>query len=568
MQKTKIKAIRRFTLGFALVAALTACGGGGGSSPEVAGEPLRANISCSYDHVYITVAGVRALQHVGGAETWVDVALATPQRIDLVGLGGGVLQAVGAALLPAGHYTEVRLVLAEGDAANQVQPTGGALAPLAVPSAARSGLKLTGDFLVPAGQTGDVVLDGFDACRTVVAAGNPNALTYQLKPQLPVTLQLAAVDVESTIGPGTVTAVIGGGHTVTLQQGTSTWVIQRYGAEGQPTGGTATIAPATTPADNWAAMVPLTGGGYAVTWLRTVEFQQFGGSIYQIYTQAFTADGAAIGSPLPVAQTVPGRYWISRPLALPQMAALAGGGYVVAWALQPPLDTAVYAQRFNADGSPAAAAVQVTPDGSGYLGVTGLASGGYMVHWGGTGTTGHVRAFSSADVALAPAQAAGPSWWGMALQAAVTEPVILTPLAGGGAAMVWLGPVSADSATRFVHVLQLAPDGTVVSQSIADGSVLPGTAHEAPAVFALADGGYVVAWIESGEVHARRFTASGAPAGPETRINLVTTGAQAPVAVVAQASGGFMITWSGLGSDGVRANYGRRFTASGLLAAP
>jgi hypothetical protein len=87
-------------------------------------------------------------------------------------------------------------------------------------------------------------------------------------------------------------------------------------------------------------------------------------------------------------------------------------------------------------------------------------------------------------------------------------------------------------------------------------------------VAGLADGGYVVAWLEAGEVHARRFSAGGSPAGTETRINLATTAAERPIAVVATADGGFMITWSGVGTDGIRRNYARTFPANGLLAAP
>ena len=80
--------------------------------------------------------------------------------------------------------------------------------------------------------------------------------------------------------------------------------------------------------------------------------------------------------------------------------------------------------------------MQVTPDGSGYLGVTGLANGGYLVSWGGTGPTGHVRAFSATDIPLGPALAAGPSWSDMMTRPFSAGPVILTPLAGGGAVVV------------------------------------------------------------------------------------------------------------------------------------
>jgi hypothetical protein len=37
---------------------------------------------------------------------------------------------------------------------------------------------------------------------------------------------------------------------------------------------------------------------------------------------------------------------------------------------------------------------------------------------------------------------------------------------------------------------------------------------------------------------------------------------------VAMADGGFMISWSGVGSDGVRSNHARVFPATGLPGTP
>jgi hypothetical protein len=115
-------------------------------------------------------------------------------------------------------------------------------------------------------------------------------------------------------------------------------------------------------------------------------------------------------------------------------------------------------------------------------------------------------------------------------------PTFISPLAGVGAVMVWVrfeSSTSSTSSTPYVHVLQLAPDATPLGAArIVDGSTAPANGHAAGAVAGLADGGYAVAWIEVGEVHARRFAA---------------------------ANGGFMITWSGVGSDSVRSNYGRVF---------
>jgi len=561
---TGTKALR-WLAGLVLATVLAACGGGGSESAGALPESAN-NASCSYQHLYITVEQVRVRQQAGGGEQWTETALTAPQRIDLMNLSGGLLQALGAALLAAGHYTEVRLILVSNDdgtgLANAVQPTGGNLTTLSVPSGAQSGLKLKGDFVVPMGQTGDVALQGFNPCEAVIKTGNRNSPRYQLKPEMSATMHLMAISPEMPIASGMVMPLMGGGYVVSRMQGTDTWVLQRYGADGQPVGAEATIAPPLISAD-WAAgmsIAPLTGGGYAVMWIRLVQFERFGGSLYQVMTQSFTAAGAPIGSPLSIAETIPGRYWISRPIAMPQIAALTGGGYVVVWGLQSHTDSAVYAQRFNADGTPAGAIHQVAPAGTGYFGVTGLTTGGYMVTWGGAeGDTGFVRAYSSTDTPLGPAQPAGPSWSDF-FGVGGGEPTFISPLAGGGAVMVWVRFESFTSSTPYVRVLQLAPDATPLGAArIVDGSTAPANGHAAGAVAGLADGGYVVAWIEVGEVHARRFAADGTPVGEETRINQVTTSAEPPLDVVAMAGGGFMITWSGIGSDGVRSNYGRLF---------
>jgi hypothetical protein len=178
-------------------AALAACGGGGGSDGAAATGTgtLRVALtdapSC-YQHVYVTVQKVRVHQSAtaGDADAgWSDLTLAAPQRIDLVSLSNGVLQELGSTPLPAGHYQQVRLVLADNAGsgasamANSVQPNGGAETALDTPSAMQSGLKLRADFDVAAGQMADLVLD-FDACKSIVQAGNSGK--FILKPVISV----------------------------------------------------------------------------------------------------------------------------------------------------------------------------------------------------------------------------------------------------------------------------------------------------------------------------------------------------------------------------------------------
>jgi hypothetical protein len=180
-------------------AALVACGGGGGSDTTAAPGALRLAMTdapaCGYDHVYVTVDRVRVHQSSGASDSdagWSEVALATPKRIDLLTLTNGVLEELGQTQLPAGNYTQVRLVLVDNGGNNQlanaVQPTGGALVALSTPSGQQSGLKLKTNFQVQSGQTADLLLD-FDACRSVVQAGNSSS--YILKPVISVTPRVA-----------------------------------------------------------------------------------------------------------------------------------------------------------------------------------------------------------------------------------------------------------------------------------------------------------------------------------------------------------------------------------------
>lgn len=368
--------------------------------------------------------------------------------------------------------------------------------------------------------------------------------------QLPVALP------ERQIASGTVMPLLGGGYVVSREPAVNVWVLQRYGADGQPVGPETTIAP---PFGSIRPVVPtiapLAGGGYALMWLQ--EGADSADRAYDVYTKSYTSAGTVMGSPLRIARTDPGR--LSRPPAVPQLAPLAGGGYVIVWGLQPG-DSGVYAQRFNADGSPAAAAHQVAVEGNGYLGVTGLTTGGYLVTWGVfTGPDGRARAYSSNDVPLGPAQPAGSNWTG----GHITLPDELAALAGGGAVIAW------QVAFEHLRALPLASDATPLgSPTIVDANAAS-PFNIWSSVVGLADGGYVVAWFEIGTtaregLFARRFAADGTPMGLETRVNLITTSPHSPV-MVAMADGGFMITWSGVGVDGVRANYGRVFPANGLI---
>ncbi len=195
----KIRTLALIAMAFGLQW-LAGCGGGGddaGGGIGGSGSPLgtlRISLTdapaCGYDAVNITVERIRVHQSDGAADNdsgWHDIALQPARRVDLLSLTNGVLLELGEVALPAGKYTQLRLVLAGNSGAtplaNSVVPTDGSETALDTPSAQQSGLKLKANIDVPAGKLVDFVLD-FDACKSVVKRGNSGK--YNLKPVVTV----------------------------------------------------------------------------------------------------------------------------------------------------------------------------------------------------------------------------------------------------------------------------------------------------------------------------------------------------------------------------------------------
>jgi hypothetical protein len=201
-------------------ALLTACGGGGSAPSPAQLGTLTVHMTdapaCGFDAVNVTVNKVAVHQSATAPDSdsgWQEITLSPARKINLLDLTNGVLEKLGQTALPAGHYTQVRLILdanaGSGAPANSVVPTGSTSEiALDTPSAAQTGIKLNGSIDVAAGATTDLVLD-FDACKSVVTKGNGR---YSLKPVISV---IAAPATGATFGgitgyvtPGMTSAVV------------------------------------------------------------------------------------------------------------------------------------------------------------------------------------------------------------------------------------------------------------------------------------------------------------------------------------------------------------------------
>lgn len=202
----KIRWLIRVGAAIAGSLAIAGCGGGGGGdAPQTMGS-LRVAVTdapaCGFDQVNITIDRVRVHAQQGADENasgWRDLALSPPRKINLLDLTNGVLEELGQMALPAGQYTQLRLVLqpnAGAKPANSVVPTGASEQPLDTPSAAQSGIKLIHPFTVPAGGLADVLLD-FDACKSIVRRGNGS---FGLKPVI-AAIPRAVAEIVGNVDP-------------------------------------------------------------------------------------------------------------------------------------------------------------------------------------------------------------------------------------------------------------------------------------------------------------------------------------------------------------------------------
>jgi len=180
---------------------LAACGGsgaGGSAAPGTLELQLVDAALPGFKAIYVTVDHIDVHPQQGDWET-----VLTPMKtVNLLELVNGVQESFAPVVLPAGPYTQLRLVLGGlPDAGTNLQNNPHPFAnyfisdldqveELKVPSGLQTGIKLVGGFTIASSQTTSLVLD-FDASRSVVRAGNSGQ--HLLKPTIKVVESAATV---------------------------------------------------------------------------------------------------------------------------------------------------------------------------------------------------------------------------------------------------------------------------------------------------------------------------------------------------------------------------------------
>lgn len=194
------------------LALLSGCGGDDGTSTGTLKLSITDQPACGYEHVFITVEKVRVHQSETADDNdagWQEIVVVPAERIDLLALTNGLLEELGQTPLPAGKYTQMRLVLARNHGAplaNAVVPVvSAAETELTTPSGQQSGIKMNIDITIEPDKVADFVLD-FDVCKSIVLAGSSGQ--YLLKPVVRVipVLSDAGQGIDGYVNTGTIGA--------------------------------------------------------------------------------------------------------------------------------------------------------------------------------------------------------------------------------------------------------------------------------------------------------------------------------------------------------------------------
>jgi Ca2+-binding RTX toxin-like protein len=250
----------------------------------------------------------------------------------------------------------------------------------------------------------------------------------------------------------------------------------------------------------------LANGGFVVTW---TDLSQTGGdtSSYAVRAQTFNADGSASGAEFLVNSTASGAQFA------PTITALADGRFVVAWTDNSKTggDTsyhAVRAQVFNANGSVSGAEflVNTTVASSQYIPtIAALANGGFVVAWTDFSQTGgDTTGFSiRAQVFDVNAASSGVEILVNTTTTNDQSAATVTGLADGRFVVAWTDAslTGGDTSGHAVRAQVFNADGSVSGTEFLVNTAVTNS-QMAPTITELADGRLLVAWEDNSQANS------------------------------------------------------------------
>jgi hypothetical protein len=329
---------------------------------------------------------------------------------------------------------------------------------------------------------------------------------------------------------------------------------QRYAAAGAPLGGEFRVNTYTT-GYQFAAKVAVDPiGDFVIIWTSLGQ----DGSLHGIYGQRYAGSGGLLGPEFRVNTYTTGKQLND------DVASDAAGNFVVVWGSegQDGSQYGVFGQRYAPTVAPLGTEFRVNRYTTGTQlrpRVAADDAGDFVVVWQSSAQDGSGRGvfgqrYSSAGAALGTE---------FRVNTATTADQAY-PAVAGHAACGFLGAwQSPDGSDLGLFGQRYASSGAPAGPEFRVNG-LTGAFQGYPSLGEDASGNFVVAWQDfqeasSGGVHGQRFDSAGAALGPEFRVNTYTTSFQYAAAVKA-AAGNFVVVWMSAYEDGSTSGiFGQRY---------
>ncbi len=331
--------------------------------------------------------------------------------------------------------------------------------------------------------------------------------------------------------------------------------VQVFNADGSKSGNELLANAKTAGSQDEPALATLSDGRFVVAWT-DYDTNDGDGAASEVRAQIFNLDGTKSGAEFLLSASSFGHQF------LPVITGLADGRFIAAWTddsgVGPDDNEGIRAQVFNADGTKSGSEFQANTATNGSQqepAITVLTNGRFVVTWADTsGTAGDQSTAIRARVFDPDGTPAGNEFLvNTTTDDQQYEPTI-TALSDGRFVAAWSDVSQRDDDA----------DGTALRAQIfnADGTKSGGeflvntttaSGQSAPAVTALVEGRFVVAWTDSSAtgddvsgqaIRAQVFNGDGTKSGGEFVVNTTTDFMQFDPTIAALADGRFVVSWA------------------------
>ena len=303
---------------------------------------------------------------------------------------------------------------------------------------------------------------------------------------------------------------------------------------------------------NSPSIATLSDGGYILVW--SSNGQDGGG--YGIFGQRFDASGAAVGSEFSVNSET------NLNQQLPQVSELSGGGFVVTWqsSSQDGSGEGVFGQVFNVTGNKVGAEIQINSTTSldqAWSDIAGTADGGFVAVWESEGQDGSGSGVYGQRYDVS-GNAIGSEFQVNTFTANDQTGPRVASLTDGGFVVVWESKGYWNQYDTSLMAQRYDSSGnTAGNEFMVDSSCL---AHGSDVV-GLADGGFAAVYEDVGSyVSVKTFPAGGDSPKTHYRVSPYAHDAAGSPSISSLADGGFIVAWGDGGNV-----YGQMYDAQHIV---